>query len=122
MTALVSFERVFEVLDLPSQIQERIDPVNLPNRASSVEFENVSFSYPRAEDVSLASLEVVARSESRDSGPVLHDINFTAAPGEMVALVGPSGAGKTTIERKGVGTGKRVAGRVGLGGRRVLKK
>ncbi|WP_179503737.1 ABC transporter ATP-binding protein [Nocardioides daedukensis] len=119
MTALVSFERVFEVLDLPSQIQERIDPVDLPNRASSVEFENVSFSYPRAEEVSLASLEVVARSESRDSGPVLHDISFTAAPGEMVALVGPSGAGKTTITHLVARLYDATAGTVRVGGHDV---
>jgi len=97
MTALVSFERVFEVLDLPSMIQEKPDAVALPPTASSVEFDHVAFGYPRAEDISLASLEVVARKESRDTGQVLSDISFTAAPGEMVALVGPSGAGKTTM-------------------------
>ena len=97
MTALVSFERVFEVLDLPSMITERDDAVELSRRAATVEFEHVAFTYPRAEEVSLASLEVVARTESRDTGPVLHDITFTVEPGQMVALVGPSGAGKTTI-------------------------
>ncbi len=97
MTALVSFERVFEVLDLPSLVQEADDAVVLPRTASSLEFDHVSFGYPRADDVSLASLEAVARTESRDSGEVLHDISFRAEPGQMVALVGPSGAGKTTI-------------------------
>ena len=69
----------------------------LPRTASRLEFDHVAFAYPRADEISLASLEAVARTESRDSGPVLTDISFTAEPGQMVALVGPSGAGKTTI-------------------------
>lgn len=97
MTALVSFDRVFEVLDLPSLIQEKPDAVVLPRKASKLEFDHVAFTYPRAEDISLASLESVARTESRDTGRVLHDVTFTAEPGQMVALVGPSGAGKTTV-------------------------
>lgn len=97
MTALVSFDRVFEVLDLPSLIQEAPDAAALPRTASSLEFDHVSFSYPRADDVSLASLEAIARTESRDTGRVLHEVSFTARPGQMVALVGPSGAGKTTV-------------------------
>ncbi len=97
MTALVSFERVFEVLDLPSMIHERPDAVVLSRRAARVEFDHVAFRYPRADEVSLASLEAVARLESRDTGQVLNDISFRANPGEMVALVGPSGAGKTTM-------------------------
>jgi ATP-binding cassette, subfamily B, bacterial len=97
MTALVSFERVFEVLDLPSLIQEKHEAVALPRHASRLEFEDVSFTYPRADEISLASLEAVARTESRESGQVLKDISFIAEPGEMVALVGPSGAGKTTV-------------------------
>ena len=97
MTALVSFERVFEVLDLPSLIEEKPDAVVLPRSAARLEFDHVAFSYPRPDDVSLASLETVARKESREGGPVLTDIGFVAEPGQMVALVGPSGAGKTTI-------------------------
>jgi ATP-binding cassette, subfamily B, bacterial len=96
MTALVSFERVFEVLDLPSLIQEKPDAVALPPQAARLEFEDVTFTYPRADEISLASLESVARTESRDTGQVLNGISFTAEPGQMVALVGPSGAGKTT--------------------------
>ncbi len=97
MTALVSFDRVFEVLDLPSPIQEKPDAVVLPRTAASLEFDDVSFGYPRADEISLASLESVARTESRDSGEVLHHLDFAAQPGQMVALVGPSGAGKTTV-------------------------
>jgi ATP-binding cassette, subfamily B, bacterial len=97
MTALVSFERVFEVLDLPSMIREKPSAVALSREATSIEFEHVAFTYPRADEVSLASLETVARQETRDHGPVLRDVTFTARPGQMVALVGPSGAGKTTI-------------------------
>ncbi|MCW2784214.1 MAG: transporter related protein [Marmoricola sp.] len=97
MTALVSFDRVFEVLDLPSTVQEKPDAVALPPTAGSLRFDRVAFTYPRADEVSLASLETVARIESRDHVEVLHDISFAAEPGQMIALVGPSGAGKTTI-------------------------
>src|SRR6201991_1100931 len=77
MTALVSFDRVFEVLDLPSTVQEKPDAVGLPRGAGRVQFDDVAFTYPRAEDVSLASLETVARVESRDNGAVLGGISFT---------------------------------------------
>jgi len=97
MTALVSFERVFEVLDLPSKIQEKPDAVELPRSAARLEFENVSFTYPRADEVSLGSLEGIARTESRDNVQVLNDVSLAADPGQMIALVGPSGAGKTTM-------------------------
>ena len=97
MTALVSFDRVFEVLDLPSLIEEKPDAVALPPTASRLEFDGVSFTYPRADQISLASLESVARTESRESGQVLRGVSFVAEPGQLVALVGPSGAGKTTV-------------------------
>lgn len=97
MTALVSFDRIFEVLDLPSQVQEKPDARALPPTVSRLEFDRVAFSYPRPEETSLASLEVVNRTTSGPSARVLEDISFVAEPGEMVALVGPSGAGKTTI-------------------------
>jgi ATP-binding cassette subfamily B protein len=119
MTALVSFERVFEVLDLPSLIQEQPDAVALPASSSRLEFDHVAFSYPRADDVSLASLEVVTRVESRDNGPVLRDISFVAEPGQMIALVGPSGAGKTTITHLVARLYDVGSGAVRVGGRDV---
>ena len=98
MTALVSFERVFEVLDLDPLVREPAEPRALPSGALDVEFDSVSFTYPTAAEVSLASLESVAREESVDSsGPVLQDVSFTVAAGSLTALVGPSGAGKSTI-------------------------
>jgi ATP-binding cassette subfamily B protein len=97
MTALVSFERVFEVLDLPSSIRQKHGAIALPRDAGRLEFEHVSFTYPKAEEISLGSLESVARVESRDNQQVLTDVGFVAEPGQMVALVGPSGAGKTTM-------------------------
>ncbi len=97
MTALVSFERVFEVLDLIPMVQDRPDAKIVSGSHVAVEFRNVNFSYPRADEISLASLESTAKPETVDSGEVLKDISFIAAPGTMTAIVGSSGAGKTTI-------------------------
>ncbi|MER5768749.1 ABC transporter ATP-binding protein [Streptomyces sp. NPDC001985] len=97
MSALVSFERVFEILDLPPLIAERPDAREVPEGPVSVEFDGVTFAYPSADRVSLASLEDVATLDPREGGTVLHDVSFRAEPGRMVALVGSSGAGKSTI-------------------------
>ena len=97
MTALVSFERIFEVLDLAPMVQDRPSAKELVGKDFAVEFKNVSFSYPKAEEISLSSLESVAKPETVESGVVLNGLTFTAKPGTMTALVGPSGAGKTTI-------------------------
>ncbi len=97
MTALVSFERVFEVLDLKPMIEEPARPVKLPDGPLSVEFDHVRFGYPAADRVSLASLESVATLDTRGGEEVLHGISFRAEPGQLVALVGSSGAGKSTI-------------------------
>ena len=97
MTSLVSFERVFEVLDLEPMVKNRDNAVVLKTTEPRIEFKNVNFSYPRAEEISLASLESAAKAETVQSGQVLRDLSFVAAPGTMTALVGPSGAGKTTI-------------------------
>jgi ATP-binding cassette subfamily B protein len=97
MTSLVSFERVFEVLDLEPMVKNRDNAVVLNTTEPKIEFKNVNFSYPRAEEISLASLESAAKAETVQSGQVLRDLSFVAAPGTMTALVGPSGAGKTTI-------------------------
>src|SRR5215212_11671799 len=96
-SALVSFERVFEVLDLAPLIQEKPGAVAVPDGPVLVEFDDVRFSYPSADKVSLASLEEVAVLDDRGGDEVLHGISFAAEPGEMVALVGSSGAGKSTI-------------------------
>jgi ATP-binding cassette subfamily B protein len=97
MTSLVSFERVFEVLDLEPMVKNRENAIELKTTQPRIEFKNVNFSYPRAEEISLASLESAAKAETVQSGQVLNDLSFVAAPGTMTALVGPSGAGKTTI-------------------------
>jgi ATP-binding cassette, subfamily B, bacterial len=97
MSALVSFERVFEVLDLPPLIAEPATPLPLPAGPLSVELDAVGFGYPAADTVSLASLEEVAQLDARGGDEVLHDVTFRAEPGQLIALVGSSGAGKSTI-------------------------
>ncbi|MBO3736803.1 ABC transporter ATP-binding protein [Actinoplanes flavus] len=97
MSALVSFERVFEVLDLKPLIEEKPDARPVPDGPVAVEFDDVRFAYPSADKVSLASLEEVATLDTRGGEEVLHGISFRAEPGQMVALVGSSGAGKSTM-------------------------
>jgi len=97
MSAMVSFERLFEVLDLTPMIAESMSPQTIPSGPVSLTFDHVSFSYPSAEEVSLASLEAVAKLETTGRTSVLHDVSFSVAPGTLTALVGPSGAGKTTV-------------------------
>lgn len=97
MTSLVSFERVFEVLDLQPMITDKEDAKVLQKKNLSISFNDVVFSYPKAEEISLASLESASRPETVDSGDVLRGITFTAPAGTLTAIVGPSGAGKTTI-------------------------
>lgn len=97
MSALVSFERVFEILDLKPLIAEPEQPKRIPDGPVSVQFDGVDFGYPSADKVSLASLEEVAVLDTRGGAQVLHDVSFTAEPGQLVALVGSSGAGKSTI-------------------------
>ena len=97
MSALVSFDRVFEVLDLKPLITDKADAREVPDGPVSVEFDNVRFAYPSADKVSLASLEEVAALDTRGGEEVLHGISFRIEPGQMVALVGSSGAGKSTI-------------------------
>jgi len=97
MSAMVSFERLFEVLDIEPLIKESPNAVAIPDGPAELRFDHVDFSYPGASEVSLASLEAVARLDATPRTDVLHDLSFDVAPGTMTALVGPSGAGKTTI-------------------------
>jgi ABC-type multidrug transport system fused ATPase/permease subunit len=97
MSALVSFERVFEVLDLRPLIREIPQPRRVPPGPVSVELDDVRFAYPSADKVSLASLEEVAKLDQRGGVEILHGVSFRAEPGQVVALVGSSGAGKSTI-------------------------
>ena len=99
MSALVSFDRVFEILDLEPMITDAPDAVELPADARTVEFADVHFAYPTAADVSLASLEDVVTLDRTASAEVLHGVSFRAEAGQLIALVGPSGAGKTTISQ-----------------------
>ncbi|HYJ69004.1 MAG TPA: ABC transporter ATP-binding protein [Nocardioidaceae bacterium] len=120
MTAMVSFERVFEVLDLPRTVADDPDATPLPDDApASVTFDRVRFRYPDADDVSLASLETVSRPSRGRNVDVLHDVSFEVGPGEMVALVGHSGAGKSTITHLVTRLYDVTGGSVRVGGRDV---
>jgi ATP-binding cassette subfamily C protein len=119
MSAVVSFERVFEVLDIKPLIAESPSARALPEGPVAVEFDHVNFSYPSAEKVSLASLEDVAVLDSRGGEEVLHDVSFRAAPGHTVALVGSSGAGKSTIAQLVARLYDVDSGEVSIGGQDV---
>ncbi|MCR0987999.1 ABC transporter ATP-binding protein [Streptomyces albidoflavus] len=119
MTALVSFERVFEVLDLKPLIAAPEHPRALPDGPLDVAFEDVVFAYPSADKVSLASLEEVAALDGREGTEVLHGVSFRAEPGQTVALVGSSGAGKSTIAALLPRLYDTDAGTVRIGGRDV---
>lgn len=116
LTALVSFERVFEVLDLRPLVDEADDARPLPADAADIEFDAVSFRYPTADEVSLASLESIATIERPAEGHTLSEVSFRVEPGRMVALVGPSGAGKTTITSLAVRLYDPTSGAVRIGG------
>ncbi|MFE0581925.1 ABC transporter ATP-binding protein [Streptomyces sp. NPDC058874] len=116
MSALVSFERVFEILDLTPLITQRPDARRVPEGPVTVEFDRVSFGYPAADKVSLASLEEVAALDVRGGTQVLHEVSFRAEPGQMIALVGSSGAGKSTIAQLLPRLYDADAGAVRLGG------
>ena len=97
MSALVSFERVFEVLDLQPMVVDRSNAKEITTDRPELTFENVSFTYPRADEISLASLEIVAKPEISITGQTLKNISFIVKPGTLTGIVGPSGAGKSTI-------------------------
>jgi len=119
MSAVVSFERVFEVLDIKPLIVESPTARAMPEGPVAVEFDHVNFSYPSADKVSLASLEDVAVLDSRGGEEVLHDVSFRAAPGHTVALVGSSGAGKSTIAQLVARLYDVDSGEVSIGGQDV---
>ena len=116
MTALVSFERVFEVLDLQPLVSDRPGAGDLPSGALAVQLDDVHFRYPGADEVSLASLEQVAVADRAGGSEVLHGVTLTVEPGQLLALVGPSGAGKTTITSLVARLYDVSAGAVRLGG------
>jgi ATP-binding cassette, subfamily B, bacterial len=116
MTALVSFDRVFEVLDLPPMIDDKPGATDVVRGPAQVAFDHVDFRYPTAEEVSLASLEAVAVLERTGGQQILFDVSFVAEPGELVALVGPSGAGKTTISQLAARLYDVTAGSVSING------
>jgi ATP-binding cassette, subfamily B, bacterial len=120
MNALVSFDRVFEVLDLLPMIRDAEDAETVKGPAS-VSFEHVSFSYPNADEVSLASLESIASLDQRPSGEVLHDVTFSVVAGQTVALVGRSGGGKTTMTHLIARLYDATSGTVTVGGIDVKK-
>jgi ATP-binding cassette subfamily B protein len=97
MSALVSFERVFEVLDLKPMVTDPANPIAIPKTMPIIEFSKASFTYPKADEISIASLEAASVAETVDSEAVLDGVSFTCEPGTLTALVGPSGAGKSTI-------------------------
>lgn len=97
MGALVSFERVFEVLDLEPMVKEIAKPIELKSKTPAIAFTDVRFTYPKAQEISLASLEAASLPEIKDAEEILKGISFEVKPGTVTALVGPSGAGKTTI-------------------------
>lgn len=97
MSALVSFERVFEVLDLEPMVTDPVNPVHIPQKMPAIEFKNVSFTYPKANEISIASLEAPSVAEKTESEDVLRGVSFSCEPGTLTAIVGPSGAGKSTI-------------------------
>jgi ATP-binding cassette subfamily B protein len=97
MSALVSFERVFEVLDLKPMITDPANPLSIPKAMPTIEFSKVSFTYPKANEISIASLEGASVGEGIESESVLEEVSFICKPGTLTAIVGPSGAGKSTI-------------------------
>ena len=119
MTALVSFERVFEVLDLHPMITDSKDARKLESKKLDINFKDVTFTYPKAEEISLASLESASRPETVDSGEVLKGISFDVPAGTLTAIVGPSGAGKTTMSALLPRLYDVIGGSINIGGRDI---